>query len=190
MNISSALSASSIEPRLNADKIGVIASVLCAIHCGIAPFLLIIAPAFGQIWAHPASHWIVALFVVPLAGVMVASGFRKHRKTWVVAVGIAGMLLVLVGAAIPYWNQETQNTNGFLASSSIETSANETLPSSTAAACTVDTCCPSLTTDATGNTQFHIPLASIVTTLGGILLICTHIGNICCCISCRKCKAT
>lgn len=65
-----------------ADRAGVIASVLCAIHCAITPFLLILAPAFGGIWSHPLSHWIAAAFVVPLAAWMVMRKFRTHRKHW------------------------------------------------------------------------------------------------------------
>ena len=48
------------------DRVGVAASVLCAIHCGIAPVLLIAMPAFGRIWAHPASHALVAIFIESL----------------------------------------------------------------------------------------------------------------------------
>ena len=50
----------------------------------------------------------------------------------------------------------------------------------------VDNCCPSLVTDADGNVKLNIPPASIVTTLGGIALIITHIGNIFCCSCCRR----
>jgi hypothetical protein len=167
--------------QIKADRTGVIASILCAIHCAITPILLIFAPTFAKIWAHPASHWIVAIFVVPLAVVMVISGFRKHRKSWIVAVGIVGMALVLVGAVIPYWEKFSKNSNAAQAASvTDDQSASEDD--------TCDSCCPSIVTDNTGKKELNIPLASIVTTLGGIFLICTHIGNICCCRACRNCK--
>lgn len=51
----------------NADRIGVFASVLCAIHCVATPFLLLLFPTFGKVWSHPASHWGMALVVVPIA---------------------------------------------------------------------------------------------------------------------------
>ncbi|MFK7788014.1 MAG: MerC family mercury resistance protein, partial [Phycisphaeraceae bacterium] len=46
------------------DRLGIGASLLCAIHCLAAPFLLLLLPAAGSIWSHPAVHWILALLVV------------------------------------------------------------------------------------------------------------------------------
>lgn len=50
----------------------------------------------------------------------------------------------------------------------------------------VDSCCPSLVVQADGSKSLHIPLASILTTIGGIFLIVTHIGNLCQCACCQK----
>ena len=61
--------------------------------------------------------------------------------------------------------------------------AGEPMPGSGENGQCLDSCCPSLITDSEGNTKLHIPPASIVTTLGGIALICTHVGNLC---ACRK----
>lgn len=49
---------------------GVFASILCAIRCAVTPLLLVFLPTLGKIWSHPASHWGVDLFVLPLAVVM------------------------------------------------------------------------------------------------------------------------
>jgi len=153
-----------------ADRAGVIASVLCAIHCAVTPFLLILAPAFGKFWSHPLSHWIAAAFVVPLAGWMVARGFRRHHKRWILAAGLGGIGLILTGAALPHFTKapEASHMHG------------ET--------CADDGCCPSIVTDtATGDSRLHIPPAAAVTTLGGFLLIATHTGNLCACRKCRIC---
>ena len=74
-----------------ADRIGVAASVLCAIHCGLAPVLLIAMPAFGRIWAHPASHALVAIFIVPLAAFSIRKGYRAHGKRWVMVSAMIGI---------------------------------------------------------------------------------------------------
>jgi len=191
-----------------ADRIGVVASVLCAIHCAVTPILLLFAPAFGEIWSHPASHWLVALFVVPLALVMVLRGFRIHRKRWIVGVGLLGIALVIAGAAVPYLPSEpylvevetevvVTDETAAATISEIETSAEEdfvwvvgeVMPGGDTAVhaegC-LDSCCPSLVTDVDGNTKLHVPAASIVTTLGGVALICTHLGNLCACRKRRK----
>ena len=53
----------------------------------------------------------------------------------------------------------------------------------------VDACCPSIQATADGGWKLHVPLASILTTIGGLFLIATHIGNLCRCACCDKEKA-
>ena len=104
------LSASSenAEFLAKADRIGIGASVLCAIHCAIAPFLLIMLPAFGKIWAHPLSHILVAMLVVPLAAFSIRKGYLTHQKRWVLVTAYIGIFVVLTGAALPAFSKETQ----------------------------------------------------------------------------------
>lgn len=144
------------------DRVGVFASVLCAIHCAAAPVLLLAAPAFGEIWAHPASHWMVALLVVPLAIFSLRQGWRLTPR-WVKAAGCLGVLAILVGAVLPYMEAAAPATGGC-----------------------ADTCCPSLSSDAEGGTVLTIPPASVVTTLGGLFLITAHLGNLHACRRCRR----
>jgi hypothetical protein len=59
---------------LDADRLGVLASVLCAIHCAVTPLLLLILPSFGRVWAHPTSHWGMALLVIPVAAIVTTLG--------------------------------------------------------------------------------------------------------------------
>jgi hypothetical protein len=148
--------------RAEPDRIGVVASILCAIHCLVTPPLLLLLPTFGRAWAHPASHWIMALLVVPLAFLALRQGFWIHRRKWVLVAGGLGVTLILAGAALPYFD-------------SSEATGGED-------AC--DSCCPSLHTAATGETRLEIPPASVVTTLGGIALILAHAGNLRCRYTC------
>ncbi len=161
--------------RLDADRIGVVASVLCAIHCAAAPVLLLALPTFGKVWAHPASHWGMALLVVPVAAAMTIRGFRQHRRRWVLGFAATGILFVITGGFLPYLEMGKNAANGI----------SITLPgaSTEAAETCTDSCCPS-TTEIAGKTALHIPPAAIVTTLGGIALIITHIGNLCACRAC------
>lgn len=172
---------------LNADRVGVIASTLCAIHCAVTPFLLLLLPNFGKIWAHPATHWGMALLVVPIAVMMMTSGYRKHRRKWIVGIGTIGVALVIFGAIVPYvGNVEASASEGQLAGEMGE--ASETLHEESCSEEGVDACCPSLMTDAEGNTKLNIPAASIITSLGGLALIVTHLGNLCTCASCGRRK--
>ncbi len=220
----------------DADRVGVFASVLCAIHCALTPILLLMLPAFGRVWSHPASHWGMALFVVPVAAFTLTRGFRQHRRRWVVGAGALGMALVLVGAAVPYLSETPSSSDGAVPSvnptgamaklseanaegggsaigvseepceseaqcaSECESEAQCTSECESEAQCASETefaggdanaiecedlCCPTLQAGADGGWELHIPLASILTTLGGLSLIATHLGNLCCCSACK-----
>lgn len=153
-----------------ADRLGVALSVICAIHCAVTPPLLLILPTFGKAWAHPATHWGMAIFIVPLALFMMSKGYKRHRRRWIIAVGALGISLVLLGAAAPY---VTDAPPAAIATAPAEVS------------CT-DPCCPSIVTKADGKQRLHIPAASILTTAGGLFLIVTHVGNLCRCRGCKK----
>jgi len=146
----------------NLDRTGVIASVVCAIHCAVAPLLLIVAPTFGGLWVHPIAHLSIAALVLPVAGFALRKGFRAHGLRWVVTLGGLGILMVLVGAAYPY-----------LGGAGAEC----------ASGC--DQCCPSYVVDeVTGEERLNIPPASIITLVGGISLVIAHAANIRCCARC------
>ncbi|MDA7526305.1 MerC domain-containing protein [Verrucomicrobiales bacterium] len=200
------------------DRVGVYASVLCAIHCALTPILLLMLPAFGRAWSHPASHWAMALFVVPVAAFTLAQGFKRHRRRWVVGTGVLGIMLILAGAAVPYIGEKRPSASGdeasavggtesssapslVMASASglpaeseiafvgeiVEPCASEceSQVADTGTAECEDLCCPTLQASADGGWKLHIPLASILTTLGGLSLIATHLGNLCC-SACKK----
>ena len=63
----------------------------------VAPFLLIAAPTLGGIWVHPAAHLAIAALVLPIAAFALRSGYRKHGARWIVGLGTAAMVLVLLG---------------------------------------------------------------------------------------------
>ena len=192
-----------------ADRIGVVASVLCAIHCAATPFLLLLLPTFGKAWSHPATHWGMALLVVPLAGFMIRSSYKKYGRKWIVGAGTAGILFILCGAAAPYVEEPpgsaaateaeggTPDQNAVAAADDEDPcegcalcAANEAGEDSEAEVCT-DNCCPSLQEAEDGSWTLNIPTASILTTLGGAFLIATHIGNLrlCqCCDSSSECE--
>ncbi|MBK1835257.1 MerC domain-containing protein [Roseibacillus ishigakijimensis] len=187
-------------PRLSlhhADRMGVAASVLCAIHCALAPIFLIALPTFGRIWAHPASHALVALFIVPLAAFSIYRGYRVHGKRWVAGVALLGILAVLVGSILPAFSSpeapvsaptsDPVAASGESCESGCSSCASEAAPVEEAAC--ADACCPSVQVSASGEKSLHIPPAAIVTTLGGFFLITAHVGNLCACGHACRTKA-
>jgi hypothetical protein len=166
--------------RFNPDRVGIVASVFCAIHCLATPLLILYSPSIARAWAHPASHWLVALLVVPLAWVMLARGYRRHGRAWIPVTGGLGILFVVGGAMIPF------SAVGKEGEGLVYTPAGA--QAETTAFC-VDSCCPAVSLDESGITSLTVPYASIITTLGGLALILAHAGNLHCCTACSRCKS-
>lgn len=148
---------------MNLDRTGVFASVFCAIHCAVAPILLIAAPTLGGLWVHPASHLAIASLVLPVAAFALRRGLKTHGRRWVGILGGLGIALVTVGAVLPY----------------------VTPPAHRSECGHCDQCCPSFVVDETGAEVLNIPPASIITLLGGIALVTAHVANLRCCARCR-----
>jgi len=171
--------------RFDADTWGVGLSIFCAIHCVATPFLLLLVPAFGTVWAHPASHAVVAVLVVPLAflGFLRAEG--PNRK-WILACGATGLILILWGALVPFAGFESEGAASTPASMVDDNTefvfhvGDESEAGSDLATCSPE-CCPAFLMGEDGTKALRIPLASILTTMGGIALIAAHAGNLLCC---------
>lgn len=156
------------------DKIGGWASSACAVHCLISPLLFLSLPAFAEIWAHPASHIIMATFVVPLALTIVLFGYWQHRQRWVLSAAVVGIAFILTGSALP-----------FLPGSS-ELALSDPLDIAVVGeACD---CCPSIVTDEEGRSRMHWPPAGMATVAGSGFLIVAHWGNRRCCRASKKCS--
>lgn len=174
----------------NSDKVGVFASIVCAIHCAITPLFFILAPAFGRIWANPATHWGVAIVVVPLAGFAMLKGYRSHQRIRIPICGGIGIGLVLIGAVTPYWNENgqtfTSSEDEFVYIVAQQAATPEVTDHRIVCK---DSCCPTVSAGSDGKLKIHIPAASVITTLGGIALILAHAGNLRCCANCSFWKS-
>ena len=132
--------------------------------------MLMLAPALGGIWVHPVSHLAIAGLVLPIAAFALWRGYHEHGKRWILATGAAGMVLVLIGALWPF-------VFGSLHAHAATAAAGES-------AC--HDCCPSIAIDeTTGAWSLRLPLASILTLLGGIGLVSAHLGNLRACAHCH-----
>lgn len=161
-------------PEERWDKIGGWASSACAIHCLISPLFFLAIPAFAEIWAHPASHALMALGVVPLAMTVVIFGYQKHRQKWVLYSALVGILLILFGSALPYLPETAE--------------ANFLDPLDAVATDDPCECCPSIVTDEEGSSRLYWPPAGIASVAGSGFLIVAHWGNRRCNNRCCKNK--
>lgn len=81
-----------------ADRLGAVASLLCAVHCAALPFLLAVLPALGLgfLASHGFERGFIA-FASVLAMTMAVIGYRRHRTARAFALLVPGLLLLWIG---------------------------------------------------------------------------------------------
>lgn len=174
------------------DRLGIGASLACAIHCMAAPFMLLLLPAAGATWSHPAVHWILAILVLPLALWVIFNGYRKHgRRRALVAAGI-GSAMIVAGLIAPMVISEpifsiTLASSSPAGDATMLASNESMLPMQSEAVGCTEPCCPSVTEDAeAGTTAMAFPPGGLITLIGSIFLVFAHGANL---MACRCCKS-
>lgn len=81
-----------------ADRVGAMASFVCAIHCALLPFVLTLLPLLGLgfLASHRFERWFV-LFAVSLALFALVSGYRRHHHDMPLRLALPGLALLLLG---------------------------------------------------------------------------------------------
>ena len=81
-----------------ADRVGAMASFLCAIHCALLPFVLALLPLLGLEFL--ADHRFERVFVLcacVLASFVLVRGYRRHRQALPLRLAAPGLALLLLG---------------------------------------------------------------------------------------------
>ena len=168
-----------VDKSARLDRIGVVASAACAVHCLVAPLLMLALPVTGAIWSHWSVHWVLAVLVLPLACWVIYRGYRRHgRRLALVAAGlgsaliVAGLILPMVdtdwgvSASLPAW------MGGGLAATAGGAEVEH-------AACADAACCPAVVPDAaTGGWAVAFPAGGLATLLGSLFLTVAHGANL------------
>jgi uncharacterized membrane protein YfcA len=84
---------------LHADRLGIIASALCFVHCILTP----VALSLSAVWAHylPSEerfHRVLAVMVAAIGCFAIVSGYRKHRRRRVLFLMSTGLSFIFAGA--------------------------------------------------------------------------------------------
>ena len=84
---------------LRADRLGIIASAVCFVHCILTPIVL----SLSAVWAHylPSEerfHRVFAVLVASIGCFAVINGYRRHRRSRVLVLMSAGLSLIFSGA--------------------------------------------------------------------------------------------
>lgn len=83
------------------DRVGATASLLCAVHCVLLPFVLALLPLLGLEFL--AGHTFERIFVscaAVLASASILFAYRRHRKPQALFVMVPGIALLLFGIAV------------------------------------------------------------------------------------------
>jgi hypothetical protein len=89
------------------DTLGASASLLCAIHCAVLPFVLTLLPVLGlSFLVGETVEWILVGLAVGLAALSLLLGFRRHRSLRVLAL-LSGAVVLLVAGR---WVELTEGT--------------------------------------------------------------------------------
>jgi len=83
------------------DSMAVAMSTLCLVHCLILPFIVVGVPLLAQ-FAETHLHYQLLVVVVPLSVVALGIGYRRHRNGRIVAGGVLGLLLLIIGATVAH----------------------------------------------------------------------------------------
>ena len=88
-----------------ADRVGLAASFLCAIHCALLPLVLALAPAFGLKlggWVDFDQAFVV--FATLLGATTLTLGYRRHRDFHAWALLVPGLAMVWAASFTPLHN--------------------------------------------------------------------------------------
>jgi hypothetical protein len=81
------------------DRFSIGLSALCLLHCLAIPLLVSITPVIATFaFADESFHLALIALVVPTSALALGLGCRKHRGLRVLALGLAGLLLLSTAA--------------------------------------------------------------------------------------------
>lgn len=84
---------------IQADRLGIIASALCFIHCVLTPVAVsLLAVGVHYLPSEEKIHRVLAVVVAALGCLAIFAGFRRHRRFRVVLLMSGGLLLIFAGA--------------------------------------------------------------------------------------------
>jgi hypothetical protein len=84
-----------------ADRLGAMASFLCAIHCALLPFVLALLPVIGLSFLadHRFERGFV-FFACLLATFALVNGYRRHRRRLPLILVTPGLFLLVLGVTV------------------------------------------------------------------------------------------
>jgi hypothetical protein len=127
--------------RAKADIVGIGLSGLCMIHCLVFPLLVSFAPAILRaLPGDDVTHRTLAIGIALAGGLAFRSGYKIHRKGWVLALFLLGITLISAAAALGDTVLSAYGEAGITVCGSVLLIAAHWLNRSFCHSCAVDSC--------------------------------------------------
>ncbi|MEP9401682.1 MerC domain-containing protein [Sphingomonas sp. VNH70] len=97
---STAIRPAGVEGRL--DRIGMLLSGLCAVHCVSTVILTLLLASVGGVLLHPAIHEVGLAIAVAIGVVALGSGYLRHGRRLPTLVGGIGLAVMAGALALPH----------------------------------------------------------------------------------------
>lgn len=157
------------------DRLGIIASVTCAIHCAATPILLAFLPALKltEWMANPRFHQIAAVVCVGMVSIAIWPAFRRFRDYRVLWLSTAGLGLLIAAA---FFLPDECCTPAAAGSLSTDPHAGHNHPTNSSHS--HDHAAASISTGSMINPELLASLQPWMTPIGGLMLVVAHCLNL------------
>ena len=86
------------KPNPKLDSVGMTASILCAVHCAVVPFLITSLPLLGLgFLANSWVEWSMIIFALMIGVYAIGSSFFRHHKYLPLTLMLSGFLIIITG---------------------------------------------------------------------------------------------
>lgn len=87
--------------QMRTDKLAIVLSSMCVLHCLLTPILLIAIPSLAGVAMlnDETFHRLMLFFVVPSGVLALAIGYSHHQKGWLAMSGLIGLVVL----SSPLW---------------------------------------------------------------------------------------
>ena len=82
------------------DRLGIAFSSACVVHCIMVAFLPFFLPVISQYTHSSWIHFIVLITMLVTTPFAFVPGYKKHGLTWILAMALIGLLLVISSVII------------------------------------------------------------------------------------------
>lgn len=88
--------------RFALDRVALGLSALCLVHCLASVFLVAAIAGGSHFLEHPAWHQIGLALAILFAALGLGTGYRRHRHTPPVAIGVLGLAVMGSALIVPH----------------------------------------------------------------------------------------